>query len=256
MLSRRGLPHATAAVALTFAFLLALAPAGAQDPIAPPGAPKTWLPSYGWVLNHFLPYDTRTLYRVLETDDVGLRAFFKARGDHAVPPIMDLARQRGLSRRRLTRLLMRPWRGMVPVQHLAALRRRTTLTLTQGHLLQHMLFHPLHDRAMMEAEPEIFGADHVTVAALRRAGMTLAEIGARFGRTEQDVAAAAESVLRRTMRHAQRRNWTPRGQGRRYLRFQISEIPSWLDFSRQGGASGHQHEAMRSASSLRCSLPR
>lgn len=236
MFPSRSLARAAAGVGLLLTLLLVLAPAaGAQDPMAPPGAPKTWLPKYEWVLNHFFPYDGRTLYRVLGTDDQKLRGFYGGQAHEVVPPITDLARLRGISRARLTRILMRPWRGKVSRRRFAALRRRTILTLTQGHVLQHMLFHPLHEKALMEAEPEIFGADHMTLAAMRRQGMTLAQVGEHFGKTEQETTAAAEAVLRRTMHGAVRRQWTLRAPARRYLRFQISAIPAWLHFARGGG---------------------
>jgi hypothetical protein len=48
------------------------APARARDSDAPPGAPDTWLPDEAWVGEHWIPYDERDLYRVLEIDQAGL----------------------------------------------------------------------------------------------------------------------------------------------------------------------------------------
>jgi hypothetical protein len=220
-----------------------VAPARAQDPIAPRGAPPTWLPRREWVLNHFLPYDSATLHAAIGTGDTGLRSYFGGQEHRVVPPVAELARRRGVASDRLVRMLIRPWRGTVSRRHLGRLRRRTTLTLSQGHLLQHMLFHPLHEKALMEAEPDILGTDHTAVASLRRAGASNLEIGARFGRTEHQITAAAVAVLRGTMRRAVRRRWTPRAQARRYLRFQIGEIPAWLTFARRDAAPHRENES-------------
>jgi hypothetical protein len=239
-------------VALAVVLSLAFVPtAGAQDPIAPPGASPTWLPPYDWVLDHRFPYDVERLYALLHVDDTELRQYFTAQAGTVVPPVAELARRRGIAPRRLARTLIEPWRGRVSARRLARLRHRTMLTLTEGHLLQHMLFHPLHSKALMEAEPEVLGADHMTVAALRRAGISNLEIGQRFGRSECDITAAAGRVLRRTMRRAVRARWTPRAQGRRYVRIQYEEIPAWLRFTATAAEPDHEHDPMGQAAAAR-----
>jgi hypothetical protein len=210
---------------------LASAPAArGADSLAPPGAPPHWLPSWNWVLNHWLPYDSETLYAALDTNDQELRAYFGGKQHEVVPTLGELAQQRGWSRARLVRLLVEPWRGQVSRRRFQKLKRRTTLTITQGHLLQHMLFHPLHERPLYRRSEEILGADHQTVAALLRQGLSRIEIGARFGRTEQQVIDATDRVLTETAWRGIRNESTPETQMLRYLELQRRKAPGLLHY--------------------------
>ena len=96
----------------------------------------------------------------------------------------------------------------------------------------------------MEAEPEILGADHVTVAA------------ATARRREQSRDRSAVRQDRGRDRRGGRRRAAPHdatvpcaGAGRRaaqadrYLRFQIAEIPAWMTFTRGGPTADHEHAA-------------
>src|SRR4051794_823087 len=153
--------------ALVVAFLaIAAAPAAAQvqlpakpqiaslDSDAPPGAPPHWLPGERWVMQHWLPYDEARLYKLLgiTRGDVwrGLR------DDTRTPA--QLAAARGWAAEDLARELVRPWNGTLRrPERLDLLRDRALRTLTQGHLSQHIFFHSLHQNAIPDAAPKIFG---------------------------------------------------------------------------------------------------
>src|SRR5215203_6457511 len=79
--------------------------ARAADPGAPPGAPAAWLPHEDWVMKHWLPYDERTLLRVLRMDRKGLQGSLS---DERT--LWRLSRRRGLDPNRVLRRLVRPWR--------------------------------------------------------------------------------------------------------------------------------------------------
>jgi hypothetical protein len=211
-------------------FTLCAAPSAAQDSIAPPGSDRHWLPHWSWVLNHWFPYSVPQLYAALDTSDAELREYFGGRAHPVVPPLADLARQRGVSPGKLVRELVAPWRHKTSRAHFAALKRRAALTLSQGHLLQHMLFHPLHEKALLWRTQDIFTITPVEVDALLRQGYSRLEIGARYGRSEQDLTDATTTILRRASRRAVRQHWTTRSEADRYLAIQIDAIPAWLTF--------------------------
>ena len=132
------------------------------DSEAPPGSPPHWLPNERWVMQHWLPLrrgapvlaaaasrrgdvwrwlrdDTRNLAGLARAARLGARGA-GARARRAV------ARASCASRR--------GWRCSS---------RARCATLTQGHLSQHIFFHSLHQNAIPDAAPEIFGTQHDAV---------------------------------------------------------------------------------------------
>src|SRR4030095_4584258 len=81
-----------AAVAAVVA--LAVVPvAHAQDPIAPPGAEKHWLPPERWVNDLWLPYEEQRLYRLLDRTRGEVFRWVRVDAHHTMA---QLARRRGL----------------------------------------------------------------------------------------------------------------------------------------------------------------
>jgi hypothetical protein len=104
--------------------------------------------------------------------------------------------------------------------------------------MQHMLFHPFHERALVRHAKDIYGADQARVTELQREGMTLLEIGAMYGRSAEQVHHAAVRVLRRNQRRGARRSQTPRAEARREAAAQIALLPEYLGTHH---SEGHQH---------------
>ena len=159
---------------------LVAAPASAQvakpqtkslDSEAPPGSPPHWLPNETWVMQHWLPYDETRLYALLGVtrgdvwrwlrDDTRNLAGL-ARAARLPGPAGAGARAGGAVARASLR---EPGR-------LALLESRALRTLTQGHLSQHMFFHSLHQDAIPDAAPEIFGTSTTQFRYLRRAELS------------------------------------------------------------------------------------
>lgn len=133
-------PVAVALAALSASAAL-VAPSAARDSEAPPHASHRWFPCEGWVMFHWLPYDEARLYRLLGIDRSRLRSWLRDDRRHT---IAQLARRRGIAPEELALRLVRPWRDEVSPGRFRLLRRRALRTLTQGHLAQHIFFHPLH----------------------------------------------------------------------------------------------------------------
>ena len=108
-----------AAAVLAIVLGLAAAPAAAQvqapakpqttslDSDAPPGAPPHWLPGEPWVMQHWLPYDERRLYRC----SASTAASSGAGCATTRAPSPSSRRQRGWEPEALARELVAPWRG-------------------------------------------------------------------------------------------------------------------------------------------------
>ena len=85
---------------------LAVAPAAhAQDPIAPPGAEKHWLPPEPWVNDLWLPYEEARLYRLLGRTRGEVFRWVRVDAHHTMA---QLARRRGWTRRAPVRRARRP----------------------------------------------------------------------------------------------------------------------------------------------------
>jgi hypothetical protein len=242
------------ACAAVLVALCAAPAAQAADKIAPPGSPPHWLPKWDWVLDHWFPYDTQRLYTALHTSDPELRKYFGGQEHQVVPPLLGLAHERGWTRAKLVRHLVRPWRGHVTRRQYRRLAHRASLTLTQGHLMQHMLFHPLHEKALFDRGEEIYGAPNQEVLPYRKQGLSPLEIAAHFGRSKEQATDAVETILRETAAEGIQRKLTPRAQMLRYLAIQLPLVPGWLEFKGTGmnpqamyEHGGHQHAGAAAA---------
>ncbi len=208
------------------ALVCALSPAiaGGHDSQAPPGAPASWLPAQGWVLEHWLPYSDADLQRVLRTDAVHLGRWISDRRTLA-----DLARRRGLRPSVAVDRLVAPWRGRVSPAHFAELRSRAMRTFTQGHLAVHMFYHPFHDQRVDRALPSIVGvAAYTDILQARAHGISLAALGARHGRSERHLAQRIVRIIRNSLDGAVRRRWTTRAHERTWLAFIRLSVRGYL----------------------------
>jgi hypothetical protein len=202
--------------------------ASAHDSLSPPGARHNWLPTEDWSAFHWSPFDELRLAHLLGITHRELYDYQS--NDHQT--LADLALSRGISARKLREDLLAPWKGHVSRAQLRVLRNHTSRMLTQGHLAQHMFWHPFHSPAFMrkpdEAAHDLFGVSIKTYRRLRRDGWTELQIAARGGRTR--------AQLRRTITHHMemeaamgvQMQMTPPSQAARMLARQKSLINCWM----------------------------
>ncbi|HVL97289.1 MAG TPA: hypothetical protein VM266_15645 [Solirubrobacteraceae bacterium] len=234
-----------AAVAAVVAALAAAGPAAAQvqlpakpqteslDSEAPPGAPPHWLPGEKWVMQHWLPYDETRLHRLLGIDRGKVWQWLR----DDTRNLAGLARSRGWQPEALARALVAPWQHRLRrPQRLALLERRALRTLTQGHLAQHVFFHSLHQNAVPDNAPAIFGvATREHFQALRRSELSPVQICRLYGRSAAHAERAARATLEATAAEGVRRQSMPPAQARRLLGRQLRQLPRWLGQTRYNG---------------------
>ena len=233
-------------LALTIAVLGALAaPAAAQlqvpartqttslDSEAPKGAPPHWLPGETWVMMHWLPYDEQRLYTLLDADRGTI--WRQLRDD--TRNLAQLAEQRGWEPRALARELVAPWRARLrDPARLALLERRALLTLTQGHMAQHMFFHSLHQEAIPSRATAIFGvASRAEWSELRRSELSPLQICRLNGLPRGHAQEQATATLREAAERGVARQATPAAQAERLLSRQLRQLPRWLQQTRYNG---------------------
>lgn len=238
-----------------------LSTASAHDSNSPEGAGHNWLPREGWVFQHWIPYDERTLLRELGVTRKELWCWLEA--DHRT--IAGLARHLGRSPDRLLEKLMEPWRGKVSAARLGELRSRARRTLKQGHLGQHVFFHFYHGIGIPTRAPALFGVSREAFISLRKVdGLTPLQIGALHGRTPESIRAGIERLLRRGARRAVATRSSPPAQAERMLQLQLADLERWIShprpphdvdslFDRWGGNGPHERGDNR-APALLCKL--
>src|SRR3954469_16866654 len=223
-------------------FALLAAPAAAQtskpqttslDSEAPPGSPPHWLPNEPWVMQHWLPYDETRLYSLLGLtrgdvwrwlrDDTRNLAGLAAEHGYANPQV-------------LARELVAPWRGHLrEPERLPVLETRALRTLTQGHLSQHMFFHSLHQNAIPDAAPKIFGTSTTQFRTLRRSELSPLMICRLNGLSRAHAQDSAEQTLRAMAARAVKGQAMPAAQAERLLARQLRQVPRWLAQTRYNG---------------------
>ena len=144
-------------------------------------------------MQHWLPFDERRLYRLLRVDRGTI--WRHLRDD--TRNLAGLAEARGWNPDELATALAEPWEGKLrEPARLAVLRRRALRVLTQGHLSQHMLFHSLHQDAIPDNAPAIFGVgSRAEFAALRRSELSPLMICRLNGRSRGHAQQTATKTL-------------------------------------------------------------
>ena len=200
------------------------------DDLAPPEAPAHWLPPEPWVYNHWLPYDEGRLYRVLRItrDDL----WEQLRDDHRT--LAQLAARHGYPSARTLAAKLVAGRKVTGTAR-AELERRARMTITQGHLAQHLFFHSLHQFAIPSAAPDIFGVTDAAFRTLRRQELSPLAIGRMHGRSPGRIEGDAIAVLRERIAFGISEGDVTARQARILLRRQLTQLPRWLDQARYNG---------------------
>jgi Tol biopolymer transport system component len=228
--------RAACVLAVVASALAAPAAAQGQDPIAPPGAEPHWLPDEEWVNLLWLPYDEERLYRLLGRTRGEVFRWVRVDAHHT---LAQLGRRRGYTVSRLAAALVANRRGRVPAAVLRTLRRRAALTLTQGHLGQHLLFHGLHQTAIPGRARAIFGVrTQEQFLRLRRSELSPLQIGELFGRARVQMRRGCVDALRDAAAKGVRLGQLSPRQARVMLDRQLRQVPRWLGQNRYNGPSG------------------
>jgi Tol biopolymer transport system component len=229
-----------AAVALGVAGLVAAPTAAGQDSLAPPGAPKHWLPNEQWVNLLWLPYDEARLY-----DLVGHDRGFIFRWVRDEKTLAELGRRRGWTPDTLAAALVSPRRDELRPHDYAIVRERAERTLTQGHLGQHLLFHALHQTAVPAKASQIFGTPtRERFLRLRRDELSPLQIGELHGRTRVEMARETIRTLREAAELGVREGTLTERQAAVMLDRQLRSVPRWLGQSRYNGPSGGRNRKL------------
>ena len=213
-------------LALVAVAFFACAPTAlAIDSHAPPGARASWLPNEDWVLNHWLPYDERALYKALRIRNrQGLGGRISD-----TRSLARFARSRGLKPKRLITKLMKPWRGHVSPEQYALLFRRAQDTFTQKHLAVHMFFHPFHTRMIDNAWLSIFNVSNPDAyGEAYDHGISLLSVARRHGRSPRVVRAQVRQVLARKASLGVQRLETTKAAARSMQKYELTQVDSWL----------------------------
>jgi Tol biopolymer transport system component len=223
--------------------LLLAAPAAAQAPAkpqttsldseAPAGAPPHWLPNEAWVMQHWLPFDEERLYSLLHSSRGEVWRWLR----DDTRNLAGLARERGWQPEALARELVAPWRGKLSdPSRLALLQSRALRVLTQGHLSQHIFFHSLHQNAIPDNAPAIFGvASREEFQTLRRSELSPVQICRLNGLSRSHAATTAEQTLRSMLERGVHGQAIPQSQADRLLARQLRQLPRWLQQTRYNG---------------------
>lgn len=190
----------------------------AHDSLAPPGAHHNWLPTYDWVLLHWVPFDEADLDRRLGVDTPALYEWLS--DDHHT--LAQLVRRKGLEPRQLVEDLIAPY-GATPL-----LRRHARRMFSQGHLAQHVIFHVYHGPHVSHHAWEILGVSRARFLRLRQRRLTPLQIAARGHVPAHHVRMHVFEELRDEARRGVAEGQTPRAQARRMLRRQEKLLGCWM----------------------------
>ncbi len=202
------------------------------DSEAPPGSPPHWLPNERWVMQHWLPYDETRLYSLLGVTRGDVWRWLR----DDTRNLAGLAALHGWKAEDLAHELVAPWRGKLhEPARLQVLESRALRTLTQGHLSQHMFFHSLHQDAIPDAAPEIFGTSTTQFRYLRRSELSPLMICRLNGHSRAHAQSTAEETLRAMVARGVQGQAIPASQGARLLARQLRQVPRWLQQTRYNG---------------------
>lgn len=198
--------------------------ASAHDATAPADAPHNYLPSAGWVFQHWVPFNEADLAADLRVPVGVLRTWML--DDHHT--FADIAHLRGMTVGALSRRLVRE-SGVAASdrRRTAELRRRTRLVLRDGHLAQHVLFHPFHGPGFPSRARALFGITPAAFGAARQAGRTPLQLA--VDRTPRAVSRGVDSVLARSAGRGIATRSTSPAQSARMLARQRRTLPCWLN---------------------------
>jgi hypothetical protein len=236
---------------LAIAALISMpAPVQARDSDAPPGAPDTWLPDEAWVGEHWIPYDERDLYRVLEIDQAGLVGWLSGERHN----LAGLARARGMTPSAAVDAILRPQRTRLSASRYRLLRSRALRTFTQTHLSVHLFFHPLHDDSFQRVLPDVLGVGYGEMGKLRAEGLSLYDIAARHGNGRRRVNELTMRALRAGMARGERLGMVSPVEARTYLAYQRSAVAGVMEYVPAGAVAASATGAPRGSLALLCTL--
>lgn len=220
----------TLALAVLLATLAVAQPAhagrGPADPDAPPGAGGQWLPAEAWVMERWLPFDEKRLYRLLDTTRPGVERWLADEGGRR--SLDELAGKRRISRATLVNRLLEPRRGKVSAQQFATLRTRTNRVLTQSHLSQHVLFHRFHMWSVRDAARKTLGLSAREWRAQRGpGGKSVAEIAHDRGVSMQSLRPPVLRAIKTNYRRAVARGAMSKAQADLQFSVQKRRIKYW-----------------------------
>jgi hypothetical protein len=179
------------------------------DPGAPAGATADWLPDEPWVLEHWLPYRERDLLRIAGMTRADIRAEIGRRA------LSEMLRRRRRSPEAVLSAVLRPVRREYP-RAFAVLAERARRTFGHRHLLEHLLFHPLHNDSLHAYVPAALGIGWAEIAALEGEGRTLVEVARSRGVSGADLLAGGVGTIDASLRRGLRERAIPRRQAREW----------------------------------------
>jgi Tol biopolymer transport system component len=184
-------------------------------------------------MQHWLPYDEHRLYMLLGIDRGDV--WHQLRDD--TKTLADLAWEKLWDPRQLAHALILPWRNTIhDPRRLAVLEHRALRTLTQGHLAQHLFFHSLHQDAIPDNAPAIFGvASREEFAELRRSEFSPLQICRLDGVSRAHAQTQATTTLVRMAERGVRLGQFPASQAKLLLTRQLNQLPRWLQQTRYNG---------------------
>jgi hypothetical protein len=177
-------------------------------------------------MERWLPYDEARLHRVLRVSSPQLRGWLRTNRRN----LLGLARERGVPTGGLAMRLVGPRRPGVSRRTYAALLSRAQRTLTQSHLLLHILTHDFHQWSLLRATPRVFRVRSVEQwRRMRSRGMTPLEIARRSDRRDAGaIRRDVMEVLARSARRGGSAGATTRAQADRFLARQKRRVDRWL----------------------------
>jgi hypothetical protein len=203
--------------------------ANARDSEAPKGAGDRWLPCEPWVMYHWLPFSSKTLYKTTGITRKEWHDYIAPDDDrHSLGKLIE---KHGGNPDEVVQTLMQRWKGRVSEAQLAELTRRSNALMTEGHLAQHVFFHFFHHPMLGIRARWIFNVSPGEYHSARMVGFTPREIAKQGGVPIARAVRRALVVLREIQDEAVASGETTRAQARNFLVEQRRWVPTWLNQS-------------------------